>query len=325
MRKIKIGVLGAAAIALRSVIPAFLGLPDLYEFVGVASRDAVGARKRFAAFGAPVHEGYEVMLDRKLVDAVYVPLPNALHFEWVKLALERGVHVLAEKSLGVNLAEVTELNELADRGGLALMENFQFRFHRQMQYVRQLLGEGRIGELRCLRSSFGFPPFPDPGNIRYQRALGGGALLDAGAYPVKVSQLFLGNGLRVAAATLRQDRGRGIDLGGGAFLRQENSDLFAEIAFGFDNFYQCNLELWGSMGKITANRIFTAPPGHSPEVILETAEGKKVVAVEADDHFQNLLRHFHAIAASGTGMEAEYQQNIHQARLLQEIKGKSNE
>ena len=130
-------------------------------------------------------------------------------------------------------------------------------------YNRMLVVEdGRIGSLRLLRASFGFPPL-DKDNFRYDPTLGGGVLIDAAAYMVKVSQFWLGGNLKVKAATLNYVNG--VDIHGGAYLTGENGEI-SEVAFGMDNFYQCNYELWGSEGKITADRAYTAPPGFKPKI-----------------------------------------------------------
>ena len=85
--------------------------------------------------------------------------------------------------------------DLARRQNRLLMETFQFRFHAQHAVVKEILASGLIGDIRCFRSAFGFPPFPDgKANIRYQKALGGGALLDAGAYTIKAATFMLGEG-----------------------------------------------------------------------------------------------------------------------------------
>ena len=198
-KKIRIGVLGAANIALRSVIPAIKTLPERYELVGIGSRNA---SKKQDIDQQKLIVGYDNLLDNFSLDAVYIPLPNSLHFEWVKKALEREIHVLVEKSLGCSYEEVVELNDLARQKNLVLVENFQFRFHSQLKYILDVVNEGKLGELRIVRSAFCFPPFPDKENIRYKVELGGGALLDAGAYPVKISQLLLGNDLEVTSAVL---------------------------------------------------------------------------------------------------------------------------
>ena len=321
---INIGVIGCANIADRHVIPSILELKELFSLVGVASRNADKSKWFAEKFDVIPYTGYGSLIEDQTIDAVYIPLPNSLHAEWIEKALNRNLHVLVEKPLACNLLDVERLNNIALHKGLALVENFPFRFHSQLAFTQQLVAEGKIGDLRCLRSSFGFPPFPDKGNIRYKKDLGGGALLDAGAYPVKISQIFLGYDLKVVAASLHVDKELDIDIWGGAFLKQQSGDLFAEIAFGFDNFYQCNLELWGSKGKLSTKRIFTAPPNYKPEVIIDTDSGQEVVPIETDHHFLNMLNHFHLLIVTKIGLEKEYIQNIHQARLLDGLKKKEN-
>lgn len=324
MKKINIGVLGCASIARRSLVPAILDLHESFQLLGIASRTSASADACAAPFKIKSYTGYQSLLDDEQLDAVYIPLPNALHAEWIEKALGKNLHVLVEKSLACSLQEVQQLNSLARQKQLALVENFQFRFHRQLSMIRTIVDEERIGSLRSIRSSFGFPPFPDRENIRYSKALGGGALLDAGTYPVKVAQMFLGHDVAVKAASLFIDPELHVDLWGGVYLQQRKGPLFAELAFGFDNYYQCNLELWGSKGKITATRIFTAPPGYSPEIILETSNTKEMISVEPDHHFKNMLLHFYRLATTGEGLEFEYEQNIQQAILLEAIKQVAN-
>ena len=218
--------------------------------------------------------------------------------------------------MACSFEEVKQLNELASSRNLVLVENFQFRFHKQLSTIQNLVSAGVIGNLRCIRSSFGFPPFPDENNIRYKRVLGGGALFDAGAYPIKIVQIFLGHEIEVSASSLCYDNQKNVDIWGGAFLNQNNGSLFAEIAFGFDNFYQCNLELWGSEGKIYTKRIFTAPPDKSTEIIIESSNGNNVYNVTPCNHFENMLTHFCNLIGTKEGLSAEYKQNINQSRLI---------
>lgn len=318
MDSISIGILSTANIAQRSVIPALKNLPNHYNIKGIASRHKIKTQEVGNSLNIKTFDSYDALLQSGL-DAVYIPLPNSLHFEWVEKALNYGIHVLAEKSLGCNLAEVEHLNQLAKEKKLVLLENFQFRFHRQLIEIKRLLEEGVLGELRSLRASFGFPPFKDLDNIRYKASLGGGALLDAGAYTTKISQILLGQGLEVKAASLHQPKEYEVDIWGGAFLQHPNSGLFSSLAFGFDHYYQCGIEIWGSQGKLTANRLFTAPANYQPTVILETSMDNKTLKISKDDHFQNMLLHFQKLITTGEGLEEEYSQNIDQARLLTEI------
>lgn len=324
-KKVRIGVLGWANIARRSIIPNLLQLSEKYQVVGVATRN-------LKSVGHPdlpelkIFDGYESLINSDQLEAVYIPLPNSMHYEWVKTSLEKNIHVLVEKSLACSHEEVIELNDLARDKNLVLLENFQFRQHSQLMYIQKIVTEKRLGELRYMRSSFCFPPFPDRDNIRYKKELGGGALLDAGAYPTKISQMILGNDLKVSSAILNYQDGLEVDIWGGACLKQNKGKRFSQIAFGFDNFYQCNIEIVGTKGKLYTNRIFTANEAVHPKIVLEIqGEQSQEIELERDNHFAGMLIYFHELICGYKNREQEYKDNINQARLLQEIKQKSNE
>lgn len=317
MKKIKIGVLSTASIAIRFLIPA-IKKNTSFELYGIASRDSERAKQISEEFGTHYYDSYENLINSN-VDAIYIPLPNSLHYEWIKKSLDKNLNVLVEKSMTCSLVETTELNEIAESKNLVLIENFQFRFHSQLDFIKSILHSGEIGELRNIRSSFGFPPFKDEGNIRYQSALGGGALLDAGAYPLKVTQLFLGENVYVASACLGFKDDKEVDIWGSAFVKQKNSSISSQIAFGFDHYYQNTFELWGSKGKVTANRIFTAGPGINPEIIVETQKGIERHLLPEDNHFINMLDHFAECILTKQNLREEYKQNINQSRLLGEL------
>lgn len=319
MSLVKIGVIGCASIARRHMIPSILNLKDQYVLSGIASRSASKAKESGALFGTRSFNSYESLLNEADLDAIYIPLPNSMHAEWIGKALERDIHVLVEKPMACNYEDIEQLNRIASEKNLVLVENFQFRFHTQLALINKMVSDGVIGELRCVRSSFGFPPFPDVDNIRYIKALGGGALFDAGAYQLKIAQIFLGQNIEVSAANLCFDSKKDIDIWGGGYLSQKDGPMFAEIAFGFDNFYQCRLELWGSKGRIETNRIFTAPPDYTSEITVESSNGKEIISVEPQNHFEKMLLHFWNLINTKKDLAAEYAQNINQARLVREM------
>jgi len=322
---IKIGILGCAEIAQRAVIPAIIDLPDHYNLYGIASRGLEKAAQAANKYGCPAFGSYEELLDRQNLEAIYIPLPNALHAQWIEKSVNIGLHVLVEKSLACSLYDVERLNNMASNSNLILLENFQFRFHRQLKRISEIVNSEKLGDLRCVRSSFGFPPFSNADNIRYKKELGGGALLDAGAYTIKISQLIMGNDIQVKAARLNYDSARDIDIWGGGFIQRKNNDLFSEIAFGFDQFYQCSLEIWGSKGRITTNRIFTAPPGYEAKITIETFEGAVTEKIPPDNHFKNMLIHFHRLITGEKEPAYEYTSNVNQARLIEDFKRTANE
>lgn len=320
-KKINIGVLGCANIAQRYIIPSICK-NNLFQLVGIASRSKIKADSFAGIFNTKAYYNYESILELDL-DAIYIPLPNGLHYEWIKKALNKNIHVLVEKSLACNIAEVQELNLLAKNNGLVLMENFQFKFHKQLKFIQDEIDRGKLGEIKLLRSSFGFPPFADKDNIRYQKAIGGGALLDAGAYTIKIAQILLGPEIYIDGASLDKPCDKEVDISGSAYIKLKNSYVTAQIAFGFDHFYQNSLEIWGSKGKLTASRIFTAGPGIKATVRIEGSDGCAVSYELEDDHFHNMLNHFSKLIQTQNGIDNEYDQNVNQARLISEIFEKS--
>lgn len=315
MMKLRVGVMGCANIAVRTVIPTMKAM-DTFEVVSVASRSGDTAKKHASMFNCKAVEGYEALMNDPSIDAIYMPLPTGLHEEWVLKTLDAGKHILVEKSLAMNYASAQTMVEKAKSKNLLIMENFMFLYHKQHQVILDMIADGEIGEIRSFRSSFGFPPLPED-NFRYNRALGGGALLDAAAYTVRASQLFLGNDISVQAACLNST-GRGdVDIYGGAFLSTPNG-AFSEVAFGFDNFYQCDYEIWGTSGKITAKKAFTPKPNEKPKMILEKQDSYKEVLLSSDDHFKNILSEFRACIETGK-FDSKYDEILNQSRLIQEL------
>lgn len=319
MKKLyKVGILGCANIAIRSLLPAFFKA-DRFEILAVASRQLDKAKELAGQYNCRAYGGYGELLDDPDVDLVYIPLPTGLHYEWVMKALNRHKHVISEKSLATDYEEVENLVQIARKNGLLLIENFQFRFHSQHQWVRACLQRNEIGDIRCFRSSFGFPPFSDSSNIRYSQKLGGGALLDAGAYTVKAMQVILPEyTFSLRAASLFRPSGAEVDIWGGAYFHC-NDGIVAELSFGFDNYYQCNYEIWGSTGKLIATRAFTAPMDLSPIIILEKQGYKEEISLPKDDHFDNMLKHV-AHCLDKREYEQEYAQNLIQSYHLCQIK-----
>lgn len=292
MEKIRIGILGTSEIAFRRFLPALAQCPA-FEYAGVASRTPEKGKPFVETYGGVIYDGYEALLADESIAAVYLPLPPALHYEWGKQALEHGKHLLMEKPFTTSLADTQELLKIAEEKHLAVHENYMFLYHSQLAAIEKLVSDGEIGELRLIRAAFGFPKRAQT-DFRYNKALGGGALLDCGGYPVRLAARLLGESARVTAARLNQPAGYDVDLYGSATLENELGQV-AQISFGMDNSYKCELELWGSTGCLTADRIFTAPAGFAPVMTLRTAQGTEQLTLPADDSFLNSIRGFEAV------------------------------
>lgn len=293
---VRVGVLGCADIAWRRVLPAIAAEPRT-RLVAVAGRDAAKARRFTDRFGGEPVEGYERLLRRTDLDAVYIPLPTGLHAPWAVEALHSGLHVLVEKPLATSRAEAAEMLDTARAAGLCLMENLMFLHHGQHEEVRRLVAKGEIGEPRTFSSSFGIPPLPAC-NVRHRADLGGGALLDVGVYPLRAARLLLGPQLDPVGAVLRVDPALGVDVAGHVLLTTPDG-VTAELSFGFEHAYRCSYALWGSTGRIFLDRAFTPPPTHRPVVRLEKQDLAQEVTLPADDQYGAVVRSFAAAVLDG--------------------------
>ncbi len=182
--RLRFGILGAADIARKALIPAIEAASNA-ELVALASRDPERGR---ALFAGSVAADYASLLADPEVDAVYLPLPNGLHREWAIRALRAGKHVLCEKPLAVAEAEAVEMAAAAADSGKLLMEAVMYRFHPRIRGVVEQLREKPPEEIWA---SFGFP-LREPGNIRFDPGLGGGALLDVGTYTISLARWIYG-------------------------------------------------------------------------------------------------------------------------------------
>lgn len=328
---IKIGVICPSEIAYRRFMPALKKINDI-EYVGIAYASAtewsgaeetalqnekIKAERFQATYGGMVFHGYETMLRSEQIDAVYIPLPPALHEKWVKIAIMYGKHALVEKPFTTNRADTENIIRLAKQRKLALHENYMFVFHNQLRYIQQMIHNGEIGEVRLYQIAFGFPRRAIT-DFRYKNELGGGAFLDCGGYVIRYSSMLLGNGARIVYANLNHTKEFDVDLyGSGAMVDEQGTTV--QFAFGMDNFYQCNLKVWGSIGILESNRIFTAPEGFAPECIIYKDEIEEVKKLPVDDTFQKSILRFRECINNDIVRENTYQEILKQAILSGEF------
>jgi predicted dehydrogenase len=184
------GIMSTANIVRGSFLPALAATGE-GEAYAVAGRDGVRAGA-FAHANGIGHsaEGYETLLEDDTIEAIYIPLPNSLHAEWTIAALRAGKPVLCEKPMCVSMEETRSVLDVAAETGTPLWEAFVFPFHRQMTKLRDLLAEGKIGEVREVQATFHFT-LQGRDDIRLSKELAGGALNDVGCYCVALAcQVF---------------------------------------------------------------------------------------------------------------------------------------
>ncbi|MDL4776709.1 Gfo/Idh/MocA family protein [Actinomadura xylanilytica] len=316
-RSLRFGVVGCADVAWRHVLPALAECPSA-RLVAVASRTEARARRFADRFGGEAVVGYERLLGRGDIDAVYIPLPTGMHAEWTGRALEAGKHVLVEKTLATSVREADELVALAGSHDLRLMENRMFVHHPQHETVRRLVSEGVIGELRVFTAAMAIPPRPAD-DIRYAPELGGGALMDVGFYPIHAAMAYLGAPLEVAGAVLHHDAARGVEIGGDVLLRGSDGAA-AHLTFGFQHFYRSRYELWGGRGRIIVDRAFTPPKTWQPVVRIERQDREETLTLRPSNHYLNTLEVFVASVRGGGGDAGALEASVRGVALMESVR-----
>lgn len=327
---IKIGIICPSEIALRRFLPS-LKLCRNFDLAGVAvaNKEEWGGTltdemrateiEKAKQFGCRIFDSYTELIESSDVDAVYLPLPPALHFKWGKKVLENGKHLFLEKPSTTVLCDTKELVNLAETKGLALHENYMFQYHSQIDYIKKMIVDGKVGNVRLIRISFGFPQRA-ANDFRYNKALGGGALLDCGGYTVKLAQMFLGETAEITDSYVNYTDKFEVDIYGSATMRNKDG-LTAQLSFGMDNSYKCDIEIWGSTGTIFTGRILTAPAGFQPKLEYKNGnEPVEEIILPADDTFKKSIEYFEKCITDEKVRYVSYMALVKQAQLVEKIK-----
>lgn len=298
--KLRWGILGSARI-LRKTIPALQETKN-GEVIGIASRTEEKAREYADKHGVPQAYGsYEALLASSEIDAVYIPLPNALHLEWILKSLDAGKHVLCEKPLAMNAAEVEEITRKADETGLKVLEGFMYRFHPRFEKLQNLLQAETVGKLTFVHVVHSFEAGGDQ-NIRWYSDLGGGALFDAGCYCVNVSRTVTGQEpAQVAAFGNYRDANDGgqIDLSMAGMLRFPDGAT-ALFDTGLNLERRNYLEITGTKGRLYLDNPFGLLEEDS--ILEEHHFGQETTyhEVKGGNHFVRMGEHFADSVLNGT-------------------------
>jgi xylose dehydrogenase (NAD/NADP) len=306
------GILGCARISRRGLIPG-IHASDSGQLAAIASRDAGTARAWAAEFKIPsAHGSYEDLIADPRVQAVYIPLPNELHRPWVFAAADAGKHVLCEKPLALDAGEADAMVAHCRDRGVLLMEAFMWRHQPRTAEIGRIVSEGRIGELRMVRSSFSFPI--EPGDWRLDPARGGGALWDVGCYGVSTARLFAG-AEPSAIRSLAHFGTTGVDLTLTAELRFPG-DVLGLIDCSFEQPFRCSYELVGTRGVIEVPDAYLPPA--KPTARIRTLDAERPLRFDGRDQYAAMVDAFAHAVASGR-LEPPSEDGLDQMRALDAI------
>ncbi|RBW68048.1 Gfo/Idh/MocA family protein [Bacillus taeanensis] len=271
------GILSSAKIAQKAFIPAIHSVKNA-RLVGIASGS--GSAKEVAEeFDIPtVYESYEEMLQDQTIDAVYIPLPNALHAEWVIKAAEAKKHVLCEKPAALTKEETVNMIEVCKGNDVFFMEAFMYQFHPQHERVKEILASGEIGEVKFMRASFSFYIGDASGNIRLNKTLGGGSIYDVGCYGIHAIRNILSVEPKSVYVNGEIDEESGVEISSVGVLEMENG-VKASFDCGFDRTFYAHYEIIGTKGTIEVPRAFR-PDKQNGEGIISVTDDQGNVREE---------------------------------------------
>ena len=290
------GVIGATSqVAQKAVLPAIAATRGA-RLVAVASeRAAAGSALRFGA--ARAYRGYAALLDDPEVEAVYIPLPNSLHREWVERAAAAGKHVLCEKPLAPTAADAEAMVAACAIAGVTLLEAYMTPFHPRAKVVEALVASGRLGALRFARAVF-TGTLDRPDDHRWRPEMGGGALLDVGIYCI--APLLVAAGAppaRVEAAAWLAESG--VDASFSGWL-DWGDGLTAAIECSFDAPERQLLEIVGTEGAVLVDRAHTPGPDDVAFSLRHRDGRVEEIVTGGADPYRAMIEHFQAVVRGET-------------------------
>ncbi|SDN72574.1 Gfo/Idh/MocA family protein [Alkalicoccus daliensis] len=301
MSQIRWGILSSAGIAKTQMVPAIKEADNaVLQAVASVSGKAQSTAEEWGA--ASAHDSYEALLNDPEVDAVYIPLPNNMHKEWVIKAMHHGKHVLVEKPAALNTEEIREIREAGKETGMTWMEGFMYQFHPQHAYVKELIANGAVGKVKRIRASFSFALDLNSDNIRLDASLGGGSLYDVGCYCVHACRYILEQEPERVISTGRRLTADGVDISTSGLLTFK--DIDGVIDCSFNEAALNRYEVIGEEGRIEVPYAFR--PDQNPndglgEVILKDQQGAlKEQKTFAGNQFTEQITHFSQSIINGT-------------------------
>ncbi len=279
-KKLRWGVLSTARIGTRKVIPGMQ--KGRYTSVdAIASRDLAHARQAADELGiSRAYGSYEELLADPEIDAIYNPLPNQMHVPWTIKAAEAGKHVLCEKPLSLTVAEAETLLEVRARTGVKIGEAFMIRSHPQWLRTQELIGQGRIGQLRAVMGAFSYFN-NDAANIRNQVECGGGALYDIGCYMIQSARIGFGSEPLKVVASIDRDPQFCTDRLTSALMEFEGGHAIFTCSTQMVPYQR--VQFLGTTGRIEIEIPFNAPPDKPTRIFLDDGSdpgGSSIVVEE---------------------------------------------
>lgn len=289
MEKLRLGILGVSNHFIKRMVLPIIQLPEV-EMVAIASRSMDKAESAAKEFGIHrAYGSYEDLIKDSKVDAVYIPLPNHMHAEWIEKSINAGKHVLCEKPLCMNAEEARRLVQLANEKGKYLMEAFMYKFHPQWQFVYDHIRTNNIGKINYIHTSFSYNN-PSETNIRNILECGGGGMRDIGCYAISVPRYILQREPSKIMCQMSYHPKFKTDVMSTAILDFDGAKATFQVSTNSDAFQK--VDIVGTAGSITVNLPFNAFTDVPAVVTVNTAIGKREVKFDIADQYGLMVKDF---------------------------------
>lgn len=321
MNVANVAVWGLGPHAIKNILPALKACPEV-NLYGVCSRDANTVSRLAAEYQCKGWADSSAMLQDRMVKVVYLSTPIGLHAAQGKSVLLARKHLWCEKPLATNLTQAFELVSLSRKNGVSLAEGFMYLYHPHFLHLREILSSGRLGNLQQLSLRFGIPPLDKPG-FRTDAALGGGAFLDVGSYLISaVTALLPGSAPEVLLSEITVSSGSPVDTSGQAILRYPGSKdpVNVILEWGINRAYRNEIDLWGSTGSVSSERVFSKPPDYVPKFRYLDLHGDESHELgHAANHFVAMFQTFCEFTHNPQAAESERFEIVRRAELIEKI------
>lgn len=319
-RPLRWGILGAARIAGKSLIPAIREAGGEVVCVGASSRERAESFAREHQIPR-AHDGYQAVLDDPEVEVVYLPLANGLHKEWAIQTARAGKPCLCEKPLTLTFADAEAITAAFATARLPLMEAFMWRHHAQVAWAREQIAAGVIGDLCGIHGHFSFM-LDRPNDYRWRADQGGGALWDIGCYPVNAARLFFGAEPIAASARMTLRAGEGsaptVDASTTAWL-DFGSGRMATVYCSFATSFHQSIELIGTRARMWLSFPWNTI-GRETRILIQEGDAKRLENFAQMNAYAEMVNSFTRSVRSCAPLADPAENGLAQSRAMQMLR-----
>ncbi len=319
-------MLGCSGIGKSRTIPGLLACENA-ELYAIAGRN----EEKLKAYAEPfapkkLYTDYQALLDDENVDAVYLPLPNGIHMEWVKKAAAAGKHILCEKPMALTEEQVREMFAAAKEHGVLLEEAYAYRHAQLVQKVKEIVDSGAIGRIRYLESKHSTFDTNRSG-IRYQKGNGGGAVYDVTCYNVSLASYLFGKDPEDMSVYCGFDKETGVDVSDAVMLRYEEG-VTAMLYAGLDAYRRGCYSILGETGRIDVDHKFNSSgvchirvsTGARPQGAEYVDETTTEYTIWVDDNYKKEIELFSDAVLNGSALTVSEEESLRTARVCDAIR-----